>query len=93
MKRDNDALRDYFNKLESVFNSLKDTVDSFNEANKKIYSSSVWNSMTRDYYQSNYKEILNNSSILKSKLRNVSNHVNDVIENYEIMERNLENLF
>ena len=80
----------YASELRQNFNNLSSTLGDIETAFDKAVKIGNWNSPTREYFSSELNDLKNEFEKAENLFLNINNYLSSVIENYQMMESNLE---
>ncbi len=90
---DYNSLANYAGTLSRDFGNLTKIITSFEDSMNSIMSLNMWDSETRDYLFSLYKNLQNNFDIVNNKFNNINQYVDMVINNYKNLDAQLGSAF
>lgn len=93
MKCDYVALENCVDELSRLFTLINQNYSSIESAYKNILNLSIWDSITRDYFNGEWNEMLDNIDIVINKLLNIKNHLNTIVDNYRTLELSMSQSF
>lgn len=93
LRFDYEQIENLTDSLEKVFKDLNNLFYSIEDTNKKINSSSTWESDTRKYYQNKCKQLNSNFDTVKAHTSDIITYLEGITSNYKNFEQQASSIF